>query len=104
MTNLTSIAGEVFYDDLINRGVKNIGDPGASGRTVFLDFDRDGILDDFEYVATTSTTGGYYFPGLTPGSYAVTLIPAFDAPTTPIVQEILIAPDRPNLDVDFGIR
>lgn len=104
MTNLTSIAGEVFYDDLINRGVKDIGDPGVSGRTVFLDFDLDGILDDGEYSATTSSTGGYYFPGLTPGLYAVTLIPAFDAPTTPIVQEIFVTPSRPNLDVDFGIR
>lgn len=100
---MTGIAGEVF-NDLTNPGVNDLGEPGLTGRTVFLDFDRDGILDRNEYSATTSSTGGYYFPGLTPGLYAVTLIQNnLDVVTTPVVQEVLILPDRPNLDVNFGI-
>lgn len=95
---MTGIAGEVF-NDLTNPGVSDRGEPGLIGRTFFLDFDRDGILDRNEYNATTSSTGGYYFPGL----YEVTLLPHdLDVSTTPVVREVFVMPDR-LVDVNFGI-
>jgi hypothetical protein len=53
-------------------GVKEAGEPGLPGWTIFIDQDFDGVLDAGETSTTTDADGNYSFTGLTPGSYVLT--------------------------------
>src|SRR5262249_19904269 len=47
------------------------GEPARSGQTVFLDLNKNGILDAGEPSVTTNASGAYTFTGLTSGTYTV---------------------------------
>jgi hypothetical protein len=82
-TATASISGTVF-NDLNDNGVKNTGELGIQGRTVFIDLDNDYTLDANEKWATTDGSGNYILSGLVAGTYKVrTLQPAGWVQTTP---------------------
>ena len=67
---LTAISGQVF-NDLNADGLKDTGESGQSGWTVYLDADGNGQLGTGETSATTAADGSYSFDGLAAGTYTV---------------------------------
>jgi subtilisin family serine protease len=65
-----AIRGFVFADTNGN-GLRQSGEPGLAGRTVFLDLNRDGRLEPGEPRTTTAANGSFAFLGLAPGRYLV---------------------------------
>ncbi|MEN6497922.1 MAG: S8 family serine peptidase [Thermoguttaceae bacterium] len=73
-----------IWNDLDADGLMEAGEPKLAGVTVYLDLNRNGSLDANESSTTTAAddpltssedeTGKYYFAGLEPGSYAVTVL------------------------------
>jgi hypothetical protein len=74
--------GNVVWSDLNNNGIKDAGEPGIGGVTVWLfnDFNNDGIGDNTgnpNASTVTDGSGNYSFNNLVPGSYFVGIqIPA----------------------------
>jgi len=64
------ISGTV-WDDLDGDGIRDKGEPGLSGFTLFLDQDADGEYDDGERTTTSDASGNYTFYGLAAGTYFV---------------------------------
>jgi hypothetical protein len=78
-----SIGGTVF-NDLNANGLKNSGELGLQGRTVFIDLDNDYTLDANEKWTTTDGNGNFTLGNLVAGTYKVrTLQPAGWVQTTP---------------------
>ena len=69
-----SIAGLVWNDG-DGDGVRDPGEPGLSGWTVYLDLDANGLLGTAETRVVTGSDGSYSFPQLAAGTYQVTLAP-----------------------------
>jgi uncharacterized surface anchored protein len=67
---LVSISGTKF-NDLNGNGVRDPGDPGLAGVTVFLDTNGNGTLDPGERFTTTDANGNYTFTNLGLGTYRV---------------------------------
>ena len=64
------ISGNKFVDNNGN-GVRNVGEPGLQGVTVFLDTNNNGILDTGERTTVTDVNGNFSFTNLGPGNYIV---------------------------------
>jgi hypothetical protein len=64
------IAGTV-YDDRDADGVKDAAEPGLAGWRVWLDTDKDGVLDNSEKSLLTDASGKYKFDSLVSGNYQV---------------------------------
>ncbi|KKR16845.1 MAG: hypothetical protein UT77_C0002G0027 [Candidatus Daviesbacteria bacterium GW2011_GWC2_40_12] len=61
-----SIAGEKFSDQN-NNGVKEAGEPGLSGWTIYLDTNDNGVLDGGETSVVTDSEGDYQFLSVSNG-------------------------------------
>jgi len=59
------------YHDLNGDGVRDDGEPGLRGWTIFVDADHDGQLDPDEPSAVTAAYGRYVLRGLPPGTHTV---------------------------------
>jgi len=59
------------FEDLDADGVKDAGEPGLSGWTIFVDYDDDGTLDAGEPSAVTAADGTYLITGINPGTWKV---------------------------------
>jgi hypothetical protein len=70
LLSTATIRGLVFADHNAD-GIRQTGEPGLAGRTVFLDLHRDGRLDPGDPRTTTAADGSFAFGGLAPGSYLV---------------------------------
>jgi uncharacterized protein (DUF2141 family) len=68
-TQLSRIVGTV-YNDKNADGLKQSGETALSGWTVFVDTDRDGVLDGNEPRSITDAKGNYYLT-LAAGSYQI---------------------------------
>ena len=66
----SSIQG-LKWHDLDQDGLKDAGEPGLAGWTIYLDSDDDNQLDPEEIFTTTSAEGSYSFTELFPGNYIV---------------------------------
>ncbi len=64
----TRIFGKKWHDRNGN-GEIDPNEPGLSGWTIFLDENRDGILDPCEVNTTTDSQGNYEFLGVAPDEY-----------------------------------
>ena len=62
-----TIQGTVFVD-MSGTGVRGAGDPVLAGRTVYLDLDGDGQLDNGELSTVTDGAGHYLFTGVVAAS------------------------------------
>jgi uncharacterized delta-60 repeat protein len=82
-TTGASIAGAVF-NDANGNGVRDAGEAGLGGRTVWIDLDNDKIVDSNETTTTTDASGNYKLSNLAAGTYKVRqLLPGGWAQTTP---------------------
>ncbi|HTK77796.1 MAG TPA: SdrD B-like domain-containing protein [Gemmataceae bacterium] len=82
----TRITGSVFFDfdGDGTRDVQHPTEPDLVGRTVFLDLNRNGVLDANEPRTTTDGGGNYAFNGIAPGTYRVRdVLPAGFTHTNP---------------------
>ncbi len=61
----------VKFDDNNGNHVRDPGEDGVGGTTIFIDSDRDDALDPGEVSTVTLADGSYSFTGLTPGAYVV---------------------------------
>ena len=59
------------YRDLDASGTRNAGEPGMPGRVVYLDLNRDGVVDAAEPTATTDAAGNFKFTGYAAGTEPV---------------------------------
>ena len=64
------IQGKIWHDANGN-GVRDAGESGLSGWTVYLDQNQNSLLDTGEASTTTNSNGDYSFKNLTPGTYTV---------------------------------
>src|SRR5207248_916243 len=77
-----SLSGVVFQDT-DGDGAQGAGEAGLSGRTVYLDANGSGTLDQAERSPATDPTGAYSFTGLGTSTYRVRqVLPAGWAQTT----------------------
>ncbi|MBI2875792.1 MAG: right-handed parallel beta-helix repeat-containing protein, partial [Candidatus Tectomicrobia bacterium] len=67
---LGSIQGTKF-EDLDGNGVRDEGEPGLEGWTIYLDSNGNGLLDQDERSTLTDAQGNYLFDDLVPGTYVV---------------------------------
>lgn len=63
--------GDLVWDDMDGDGMRDAGEPGLAGVTVFLDQNQNGTLDGGEPFAATNSTGGYEFTDLAAATYYV---------------------------------
>lgn len=63
--------GDLVWDDMDGDGMRDAGEPGLAGVTVFLDQNQNDTLDGGEPFAATNSTGGYEFTDLAAGTYYV---------------------------------
>jgi hypothetical protein len=61
----------VQFDDQNNDHIRNPGEPGLGGVTIFVDLNRNNALDIGEPSTVSAADGSYSFTGLTPGAYVV---------------------------------
>ncbi|MDP7348482.1 MAG: SdrD B-like domain-containing protein, partial [Phycisphaeraceae bacterium] len=69
-SGLVTISG-MKYEDQDGDGVKDAGEPGLQGWTIYIDANDSGTLDAGETSAVTNVSGEYEFTGLLPGTYIV---------------------------------
>src|SRR5260370_32803760 len=60
---LATISGQKF-EDLNGNGVKQPGEPGLAGFTIFLDMNGNNMLDQGEPSTVTDANGNFSFTGL----------------------------------------
>ena len=82
--NSASISGTIFTD-VNGNGVKDAGDTGIAGRTLYIDLNNNSKLDPGEQsTLTTGTSGAYQFTNLAAGTYKVRqVLPTGWTQTTP---------------------
>jgi hypothetical protein len=67
---LNGISG-VKFNDLNGDGIRQAGEPGLGGFTIFLDSNDNGVRDGTERAAVTDSSGRYSFLNLATGFYRV---------------------------------
>jgi hypothetical protein len=97
-----SISGMKF-EDMNGNGIKDAGDNGLSGWTIFLDTNGDGDLDGSEPSTTTVGDGSYTFTGLSVGIYKVREVQqAGWTQTTSNPSDVELSNGEDVTSVDFG--
>lgn len=61
----------VKFDDVNGNGIRETGENGIGGTKVFIDLNRNDLLDAGEPETLTKSDGSYEFLELTPGAYVV---------------------------------
>ncbi|MGQ0849006.1 MAG: hypothetical protein ACT4OP_07815, partial [Actinomycetota bacterium] len=61
----------VKFHDQNNNGIRDLGEPGLSGWTIYVDLDDDGIHDPAEPSDVTDGTGAYSIGPIPPGTWKV---------------------------------
>ncbi|MCA9148976.1 MAG: tandem-95 repeat protein, partial [Planctomycetales bacterium] len=61
----------IKFEDLDGDSIRDAGEPGMEGITIFLDLDRDNQLDPDEPTTLTLADGSYSFTDLAAGAYVV---------------------------------
>ncbi|MFM8007440.1 MAG: SdrD B-like domain-containing protein, partial [Dolichospermum sp.] len=59
------------WHDIDGNGVKDAGETGLAGWTIYLDTNTNGQLDNGEISTITDTNGNYQFTNLRPGIYTI---------------------------------
>jgi RHS repeat-associated protein len=93
------------FEDIDGDSMRDEGEPGLSGWTIYLDVNNNSILDDGERSTVTDTDGAYAFPNLFPGTYFVTeVVPAGWVQTAPTeaIYNVAITGGSNITGIDFG--
>lgn len=91
-----TIRGQLFEDANAN-GVRDAGEAAIAGRTVFVDANHNGVLEDYEPFAISGKHGNYQIGGLSFGTYEVwQVLPDGAVQTSPVV------PDNGYVVSDFA--
>ncbi|MGD1805936.1 SdrD B-like domain-containing protein, partial [Dapis sp. BLCC M126] len=96
----------VLFEDLDIDGFRDSNEPGISGSEVFLDGNRNGILDEGEVISVTDEFGSYSFIEVTPGLFNVDVIRELDVARTtpnPVIIFTGTEEDIPNVVEDIGL-
>lgn len=96
----------VVWADANGDGVRDGGEIGLAGRTVFIDEDNDGVFDPDEPSFLTAADGAYTFTNLPAATYNIRIVTdADDVITHPAgeVHTITLAADEVRVGVDFGL-
>ena len=99
-----TIAGRSFNDNN-NDGVFNAGDQLTSGKTFFIDLDRDGRQDADEPATKSRSDGSYSLSGLTAGTYRVVRVYPSGyrmSGDTPGYIDVTLAAGATATNIDFG--
>src|SRR5688572_17576932 len=99
-----AVSGTV-YDDRNRNGRRDAGEAGLAGRTVFIDYEGDGLHDADEPFATTAADGTYTIPGLEARAYTVRqVLLAERAQTDPAggFGRLVTVAEQAVIGVDFG--
>ncbi len=67
---MISISG-IKFQDTNGNGVRNAGEGGLAGVTIYIDANNNGVLDLGERRTVTSANGSFSFPNLGPGIYRI---------------------------------
>lgn len=101
VTPSSSIAGSL-WNDLNSNGLREWNESGLAGRTVYLDQNKNGVLDVGETATITNSTGDYRFTDLAPGTYTVAeVVPTGWQQTTPVASQSTLLPIRDRRDLIF---
>ena len=73
LTGVNTLSGTVFTDTNGN-GVKNTGESGTAGVTVYLDLDNSGTLTSADTSVTTSSDGTFTFTHLPAVTYLLRIV------------------------------
>jgi hypothetical protein len=91
------------FNDINGDGIKQPGDPGLAGFTIFLDANNNGVLDPGETFTTTDVNGNYSFANLASGTYRVREVQQIGfTQTTPNPTPIALATGQIVTGVNFG--
>ena len=103
-TPFAAIIGGVKFQDMNGNGVRDDGEPGMAGWTIFLDTNNNGKLDVGETRTTTDANGGYRFSDLTPGvTYVVREVQQAGYVQTTVNPAAIVATNGLNVtDAVFG--
>ncbi len=97
-----SISGQKF-NDLNGDGVRQIGEQGLSGLTLYLDTNNNGLLDTGEKSTVSDANGNYTFDHLFAGTYRVRQVPqAGIIQTTPNPADVTLGTNDVVTGVDIG--
>ncbi|MDQ3933482.1 MAG: chitobiase/beta-hexosaminidase C-terminal domain-containing protein [Actinomycetota bacterium] len=100
-----TISGTV-YDDLDENGARDGGEGGLGGRTVFVDYEPNGVHDADEPTATTAADGTYTIPDVVPGAHRVLELPGSGwrctAPATCRLDGVVVTGGADSSGNDFG--
>ena len=100
----SAISGQKF-SDLNGNGVKDAGDPGLQGWTIYLDANANGRHDPGEQSTVTDTNGEYSFGGLNAATYRIDEVAQdgwVQTYPTSSAHEVVLSEDQSIVDVDFG--
>lgn len=95
-----AIVGTVFAD-LKADGSFDSGDPGIGGRTVFLNIDGTGQLNN-NPSTTTAANGNFSFAGLNPGTYNVMEVAPSGVTVSTNTQSIVVQQNQPAAVANIG--
>jgi hypothetical protein len=99
-----SSIGGTIYADANSNVLRDAGETGLAGWTVFLDANADGLFNFGEPIATTDTNGAYLFSGLGYGPYHVSQVTqSYWVQTTPLTNlSVTLTPGQDLRSVDIG--
>jgi len=106
-----SVISGIKFNDLNGNGVMDVGDPGLSGWTIYVDYNNDGVFDNAtEPSAVTGSGGAYTIIGVTQGNWNVREVSQTgwtgSFPATSDVfgryQPVIVPSDGSVSGVDFG--
>ncbi|HEX2085816.1 MAG TPA: SdrD B-like domain-containing protein [Solirubrobacteraceae bacterium] len=102
-----SVSGTVFEDLDADGAAREAGEPGASGRRVYLDGDADGARDATEPSVLTDAAGAYAFSGIVAQAWQVRLElsggDACDSPS-PCRADLVLTSGANATGHDFGVH
>ena len=100
-----TVSGTVFNDRNGNQR-RDKGEAGLAGRTVFLDLDGDGALDEDELVAVTAADGLYRITGAPGGPPRILRLANSTgwSPTTPASRTLTLTMGQTSADNLFGVK
>jgi len=74
VTQKVLVSGAAF-NDANGNGKRDSGETALSGRRVFVDADKDGVLDSGEKSVLSDSAGNWSFTDLAAGTYVVRIVP-----------------------------